>query len=1321
MGQKKKNPAIKSSGATSSKASPLPDWVKNKDIPKPAPSYTKAGKEAAAAKKAPAAAPNAAYAVNAGTAPAGSGSAGAPAAAAQGSSAGAPKSNGTAGSGTGTGSGLSAVAGAGPGAGEQVHLFPPGSKTPLNLLYEKVQKLHAKDGWEKPLVEVKRLPSPLVRRWLDARARVRAREERERETAGKAGAAGKGKGKAKGKDEEDASEANGTAAGSPAATAAAAGESSQSSEEQDVLDSLGIEAGTVGLDADGSPLAYTATVILRKHNKQNTSQPFVVKLAPNDERLDGGAAAFKAHCHSSPSSSSSGSREPPLHLSLRIFAESSLHAKHWAATYALFRLHSNLSMNLMLPSGPREYWTHLSAYSAQLLSAASALSAKLTKNSSPQQRNEQRKLVELHAFLFPAPAPSDPFEAQAKRDALRAERDASRLREAQLRSAVQAGDHERAAAIAREKEKLARQAKAKAANEGPSSTSGSGPGAGSGAGAGGSGGGSMTAEALAAEAARLERERDGYREKMARIWAEAPELHLPARLRELAERTIRTGMELFPGATTATPGGSGAATPAGGARSGTATPTTGQELGSASPVPSAALVAQLQSQGFRKGYALSAASWVSSARAALSSSNASASAQAAAAAGTAGASRALLHAVRDQSDLDAALEYLLVYTPEDDLPPKYRKSTPSREDFVTAINSNSNSGTGAGAGLGEGESLSLRWMQDRLVKQAGFLRSAVEATTKEMLAFERSRGASGAAWPPKWRQAILLDLLLARLGGTAAGDATESVLQSAAALGSGKLQDGAASASKEALDDEFTAVQAILGEERVSLVPENDWPSAQPDEQTYCAYDIAIDAPPGSQDEIRLRRVPHPASRYPSPAAEEAGGGAALPSFYIASRTLPAYLKLALTQALHHAMSGVAVAGAREGAHAELAEALKWGEGGLVLRLVELLEEILPRMLDHPPALASVMAGLLQDPRSAKTADAAAEGQDEDGRDVDADEASRRGKRQERKPRPLRADPKVDAQLQQRAQRWEQSKDYTPLKKTRHSLPAWAAKQELLALLASNRVVIVAGETGCGKTTQCPQFILDEHIASGNASQCNIIVTQPRRVSAMGVAARVAAERGERLDSAASVQQDAVVGYAIRGERKASRDCRLLFTTTGVLLRRLSAGGDPDLVGVSHVIVDEVHERNVDSDFLLLELKEVLKRNKKLKVVLMSATIQQVRKENAQSVHEAMLTPLPCRNSSPTTLAARRACPSQDGRSRLPTSTSRTSSSSPATRLRRPPSDRAASQRSRTRIRSRASGASWSRWVSTTTKSPRSSSCLNPTAQTTTSSAPASG
>lgn len=142
-----------------------------------------------------------------------------------------------------------------------------------------------------------------------------------------------------------------------------------------------------------------------------------------------------------------------------------------------------------------------------------------------------------------------------------------------------------------------------------------------------------------------------------------------------------------------------------------------------------------------------------------------------------------------------------------------------------------------------------------------------------------------------------------------------------------------------------------------------------------------------------------------------------------------------------------------------------------------------------------------------------------------------------------------------------------------------------------------------------PQFVLDELILAQQGSRVSIIVTQPRRLSAIGVAARVAAERLE----------DGSVGYAIRGESKQSPQTKILFCTTGVVLRRLGSGDKLD--DVTHVIVDEVyltlwwmlastdvgpaqvHERSVDGDFLLLELRELLRTHHRLRVILMSATI----------------------------------------------------------------------------------------------------------------------
>jgi ATP-dependent RNA helicase DHX36 len=126
-----------------------------------------------------------------------------------------------------------------------------------------------------------------------------------------------------------------------------------------------------------------------------------------------------------------------------------------------------------------------------------------------------------------------------------------------------------------------------------------------------------------------------------------------------------------------------------------------------------------------------------------------------------------------------------------------------------------------------------------------------------------------------------------------------------------------------------------------------------------------------------------------------------------------------------------------------------------------------------------------------------------------------------------------------------------------------------------------------------PQLVLDDLIFNNRGADANIIVTQPRRISAIGVSERIAAERCERIGE--------TVGYSVRLESKRSPKTRLLLCTTGVLLRRLQV--DPDLASVSHVFVDEVHERDLNTDFLLIILKDLLRRRPLLKLVLMSATL----------------------------------------------------------------------------------------------------------------------
>ncbi|GMY18472.1 DExH-box ATP-dependent RNA helicase DExH5, mitochondrial, partial [Fagus crenata] len=184
-------------------------------------------------------------------------------------------------------------------------------------------------------------------------------------------------------------------------------------------------------------------------------------------------------------------------------------------------------------------------------------------------------------------------------------------------------------------------------------------------------------------------------------------------------------------------------------------------------------------------------------------------------------------------------------------------------------------------------------------------------------------------------------------------------------------------------------------------------------------------------------------------------------------------------------------------------------------------------------------------------------------------------------------------QLRDQQRAWQESPEGRKMLQFRRSLPAYKEKDALLSAISRNQVIIVSGETGCGKTTQIPQFILESEIESVHGAVCSIICTQPRRISAMSVSERVASERGQKLGES--------VGYKVRLEGMKGRDTHLLFCTTGILLRRLLV--DRNLKGVTHVIVDEIHERGMNEDFLLIVLKDLLPRRPELRLILMSATL----------------------------------------------------------------------------------------------------------------------
>jgi HrpA-like RNA helicase len=187
----------------------------------------------------------------------------------------------------------------------------------------------------------------------------------------------------------------------------------------------------------------------------------------------------------------------------------------------------------------------------------------------------------------------------------------------------------------------------------------------------------------------------------------------------------------------------------------------------------------------------------------------------------------------------------------------------------------------------------------------------------------------------------------------------------------------------------------------------------------------------------------------------------------------------------------------------------------------------------------------------------------------------------------------VSRKLLQRHQSIQKTPQYRKMIEQRSRLPAYEMRAEIIGIIQDAQVVVISGETGCGKTTQVPQIVLDWMIRQGKGAECNMVCTQPRRISAMGVADRIASERVEKVGE--------TVGYQIRLETRRSAKTRLLLCTTGVLLRRLQC--DPLLEGVSHIFVDEIHERDLNTDFLLIILRGLIKKRPRVKLVLMSATL----------------------------------------------------------------------------------------------------------------------
>lgn len=163
------------------------------------------------------------------------------------------------------------------------------------------------------------------------------------------------------------------------------------------------------------------------------------------------------------------------------------------------------------------------------------------------------------------------------------------------------------------------------------------------------------------------------------------------------------------------------------------------------------------------------------------------------------------------------------------------------------------------------------------------------------------------------------------------------------------------------------------------------------------------------------------------------------------------------------------------------------------------------------------------------------------------------------------------------------------LKQQRESLPVYRVRDELIQVLRENNVVVIVGETGSGKTTQLTQYLHEEGVTEYGMIGC----TQPRRVAAVSVAKRVSEEMGCELGQ--------TVGYAIRFEDCTSRETKIKYMTDGILLRESLT--DPDLEQYSVIIMDEAHERSLNTDILFGVLRKVLQSRRDLKLIVTSATL----------------------------------------------------------------------------------------------------------------------
>jgi len=168
---------------------------------------------------------------------------------------------------------------------------------------------------------------------------------------------------------------------------------------------------------------------------------------------------------------------------------------------------------------------------------------------------------------------------------------------------------------------------------------------------------------------------------------------------------------------------------------------------------------------------------------------------------------------------------------------------------------------------------------------------------------------------------------------------------------------------------------------------------------------------------------------------------------------------------------------------------------------------------------------------------------------------------------------------------------YQTMLNERKGLPIYSYRESIIRTVHENPVTVLCAATGAGKSTNAPLFLLEDALESGMGDKVNVICTQPRRVAAISVAERVSDQMNEEIGGS--------IGYHIRMDSKRSKQTKLMFCTSGVVIRRLQ--DDPELKGVTHICVDEVHERQWQIDFLLISLRRLVCTSRKdLKIVLVS-------------------------------------------------------------------------------------------------------------------------